>query len=303
MRIYHPCAAAAQSLFVLNHVVPTMLLLQLPAVVLTCHLLDFLPAGAAWALIAIAHFTEIDAHTITSYVNARGSQLLRLLEAILRDGLTVPVFEYRQLPTVLLSCPCGSHRPARERLADFAFFVLGLPQQPETSFDASLMKFDTFMDKELRFSYYCCARNACPMSVCSWRFHEWFLFLLPPFFFKCHLPFQAQEDKDAWLPIYNYDLGHSKAYDDAILWLHKQVRAVLWIEHVQAVPLPSTVSLLHDSSESPVPVGAAVSYFCLLGEFCNISFVLLFSEGEDEHGRALRPQPSVPPRTGCNLGP
>jgi len=160
-----------------------MSLLQLPAVVLTCHLLDFLPAGAAWALIAIAHFTEIDAHTITSYVNARGSQLLRLMEAILRDGLTVPVFEYRQLPTVLLSCPCGSHRPARERLADFAFFVLGLPQQPETSFDASLMKFDTFMDKELRFWYKCCARNACPMSVCSWRFHEWFLFLLPPIFF------------------------------------------------------------------------------------------------------------------------
>jgi hypothetical protein len=122
-------------------------------------------------------------------------------------------------------------------------------------------------------------------------------------FFLWYLPLQAQEDKDAWLPIYNYDLGHSKAYDDAILWLHKQVRAVLWIEHVQAVLLPSTVSLLHDSSESPLPVGAPVSYFCLLGEFCNLSFVLLFSEGEDEHGRSLRPQPSVPPRTGCDLGP
>ena len=111
-----------------------------------------------------------------------------------------------------------------------------------------------------------------------------------------HLPLQAQEDKDAWLPIYNHDLGHSQDYDDAILWLHQQVRAVLWIERVQPVLLPSTVSLLHDASESLVPVGAAASYFCLLGDFYNISFILLLSEGEDEHGRALRPHPGAPPR-------
>ena len=86
-------------------VVPTMLLLRLPAVIFESHLLDFLPAGAGWALIAAAHFTEIDDRTITSYVNARGSQLLQMMEAILRDGLTVPVFEYRHVPTVLLSCP------------------------------------------------------------------------------------------------------------------------------------------------------------------------------------------------------
>ena len=125
-----------------------MLLLRLPAVIFESHLLDFLPAGAGWALIAAAHFTEIDDRTITSYVNARGSQLLQMMEAILRDGLTVPVFEYRHVPTVLLSCPWRSHRPARERLGAFAFSTLGLPQQPETSFADSLMKFDTFMDED-----------------------------------------------------------------------------------------------------------------------------------------------------------
>lgn len=129
-----------------------MWLLQLPAVVLMCHLLDFLPAGAAWALIAVAHFTEIDADAITSYVSARGSQLLRKMEAILRDGLTVPVFEYRQFPTVILSCPLGSRRPARSRLAEFACSVLGLPRQPETSFDDWLRKFDAFMDEDVDLS-------------------------------------------------------------------------------------------------------------------------------------------------------
>ena len=165
--ISSPWAAAAQSSFVLHHVMPTMLLLQLPAVVLTCHLLNFLPAGAAWALIAIAHFTEIDARTITSYINARGAQLLGMMEAILRNGLTVPVFEQQHVPTVFLRCPRGSCRPARERLADFAFFVLELPQPPETSFADCLLKFDTFMDKALRFGSKSFATDACPMSPLS----------------------------------------------------------------------------------------------------------------------------------------
>lgn len=99
---------------------------------------------------------------------------------------------------------------------------------------------------------------------------------------------QEHEDKNAWLPTNNHDLGAPKAFDDAILWLHSCLRAELWIEHVQAAELSTAFPL--DFTTPPPPPEVYVSYFLLYAEYKKFAFMLLFWEEEDEHLRAVVPR-------------
>lgn len=124
-----------------------MQLTQLPRTVLVCHLLDFLPAGAAWMLLAVSHFAELTVECILSYISSMKADLLERLDPLLYFGIAIPVFEYRAGPTVLLRCPVFNRAPPVERLGTLAFNLLGLPPQAPDAFELFLARFDSFMEE------------------------------------------------------------------------------------------------------------------------------------------------------------
>lgn len=124
----------------------------------------------------------------------------------------------------------------------------------------------------------------CPCHITV--FPIFFLASSSPCFAVCLC--KENEDKNAWLPIHNHDLGAPTAFDHAILWLDSCIRAVLWIEHVPSAELNRGFPVLF--ATPPPPPNVYVSYFLVYAEYKNIAFVLVFWEEEDENLRAVVPR-------------
>lgn len=92
---------------------------------------------------------------------------------------------------------------------------------------------------------------------------------------------QANDDAGCWLPSWNYDLGGTVEYDEAVLWLDQRLQLVVWYPRALSGALAAQIRA---HAPSLPAAGSHGAFFFLYLQESNVAMLLVSWEPENAHG-------------------
>lgn len=252
--------------------------------------LDWLPLTAAVGLAAVGPIDGVPIASLIAYVRRQKQRCLEKLAPILASGFHAPCLSFRHYPVVLWP-PSFNRGPTHDDVVAVAASALGVAPQPPGAFERFMLQdrasgewercsigFQVSMTNYLVFVPICSAAHALPGYCCAVH--------CPALSFSLAAAFvQANDDAEAWFPIWNYDNGGTVDYDAAVLWLDQRLQLVVWYPDAVSGTLAAGVA---EQFPTLPAAGSHGAFFFLYVEDRNVGMLLVCWEPEDPTGWPLQ---------------